>query len=77
VSSSRSTPSKQILLLGQPSSGKSTLVAGLLQKDVSDDSKDDHHRTDFAVGYDYADVRDEADEGALACLATARVRGVD
>lgn len=64
VSSSRSIPSKQILLLGQPSTGKSTLAAGLLQKPPSDD-KDDQ-RTDFAVGYDFANVRDDADEGALA-----------
>ena len=61
VSSSRSIPSKQILVLGQPSSGKSTLVSALLQK-TSDDQKDDE-RTDFAIGYDFADVRDEADEG--------------
>ena len=58
VSSSRSIPSKQILVLGQPSSGKSTLVSALLQKPLSDDQ-----RTDFAIGYDFADVRDEADEG--------------
>ncbi|KAJ7075994.1 dynein light intermediate chain-domain-containing protein [Mycena belliarum] len=67
VSSSRSIPSKQILLLGQPSTGKSTLAAGLLQKPPVDD-KDDH-RTDFAVGYDYANVRDEADEDTLARLS--------
>jgi dynein light intermediate chain 1, cytosolic len=62
VSSSRSIPSKQILILGQPSSGKSTLVSALLQKPLLDDQKDDQ-RTDFAIGYDFADVRDEADEG--------------
>jgi len=63
VSSSRSIPSKQILLLGQPSTGKSTLASALLQKPVSDEGKDDH-RSDFALGYDFADVRDDADEGA-------------
>lgn len=62
VSSSRSIPSKQILLLGQPSSGKSALASALLQKPVSDEQKDGQ-RTDFAIGYDFADVRDEADEG--------------
>lgn len=62
VSSSRSTPSKQILLLGQPSTGKSNLVSALLQKPISDEGKDDN-RSDFAIGYDFADVRDEADEG--------------
>ena len=62
VSSTRLTPSKQILVLGQPSSGKSTLVSSLLQKPPSDAGKDDP-RTDFALGYDWADVRDDADEG--------------
>ncbi|KAJ6560463.1 dynein light intermediate chain-domain-containing protein [Mycena capillaripes] len=71
VSSSRSIPSKQILLLGQPSSGKSTLASGLLQKPPSDD-KDDH-RTDFAVGYDFANVRDDADEDTLARLSVYTV----
>lgn len=64
VSSSRSIPSKQILLLGQPSSGKSAIASALLQKQVSDEQKDDQ-RSDFAIGYDFADVRDEADEGEL------------
>ncbi|KAJ7152209.1 hypothetical protein C8R43DRAFT_1189978 [Mycena crocata] len=40
---------------------QSTLAAGLLQNPPADD-KDDH-RTDFAVGYDFANVRDDADEG--------------
>ncbi|KAJ7167606.1 dynein light intermediate chain-domain-containing protein [Mycena filopes] len=71
VSSSRSIPSKQILLLGQPLTGKSTLAAGLLQKPPSDDKED--HRTDFAVGYDFANVRDEADEDTLARLAVYTV----
>lgn len=61
VSSSRSIPSKQILILGEPSSGKSTLVSCLLQTQVADENEE---RYDFAVGYDWADVRDEADEGA-------------
>lgn len=67
VLSSRSIPSKQILLLGQPSSGKSTLASALLQKPVSDEGKDEH-RSDFALGYDFADVRDEADEGTFYTL---------
>jgi dynein light intermediate chain 1, cytosolic len=54
-------------VLGQPSSGKSTLVSALLQKALSDDQKDDQ-RTDFAIGYDFADVRDEADEGKCSRL---------
>lgn len=62
VSSSRSIPSKQVLLLGQPSSGKSTIVSALLQKPASDEERVDQ-RSDFALGYDFADVRDDADEG--------------
>ncbi|RDB20102.1 Cytoplasmic dynein 1 light intermediate chain 1 [Hypsizygus marmoreus] len=72
VSKSRSTPSKQILLLGQPSTGKSSLASALLQKPVSDEGKDDA-RTDFAVGYDFADVRDDADEDTLARLSVYTV----
>jgi dynein light intermediate chain 1 len=63
VSSTRSIPSKQVLLLGQPSSGKSTLSAALLQKPVADEAKDDSRSSDFALGYEWADVRDDADEG--------------
>ena len=62
VSSSRSIPAKNILVLGQPSSGKSTLVSALLQKPAADASKDEP-RTDYALGYDWADVRDEGEEG--------------
>ena len=62
VSSSRSIPAKQVVLLGQSSTGKSTLAAALLQKPVAEEVKEDQ-RSDFALGYDWADVRDEADEG--------------
>ena len=65
VSASRSTPSKQIILLGEPSSGKSTLASALLQKPPPDETKEDQ-RIDFAIGYNWADVRDDADEGAGA-----------
>ncbi|KAI0311026.1 dynein light intermediate chain-domain-containing protein [Amylostereum chailletii] len=69
VSSSRSIPSKQILILGQPSSGKSTLASALLQKPASDGGKDEP-RTDFALGYDWADVRDEEDTLARLSVYT-------
>lgn len=59
VSKSRSTPSKQILLLGEPRTGKSSLAAALLQKPLDHDQTKD----DFALGFDWADVRDDADEG--------------
>ncbi|KAG6891686.1 hypothetical protein C0992_010089 [Termitomyces sp. T32_za158] len=68
VSKSRSIPSKQILLLGQPSTGKSTLVSALLQKPLQDEHKD-VNMSDFAIGYDFADVRDDADEDTLARLS--------
>lgn len=59
VSSSRSTPAKQVILLGEPSSGKSHIAAALLKE--TKDEKD--APLDFAVGYDWADVKDEAEEG--------------
>jgi GTPase SAR1 family protein len=62
VSRSRSIPAKQVLILGQPSSGKSTIASALLQKPLSDDSSESN-LPDFALGYDWADVRDEGDEG--------------
>ena len=68
VSKSRSIPSKQILLLGQPSTGKSTLTSGLLQKSLQDEQKDES-MSDFAIGYDFADVRDDADEGKFSVLS--------
>ncbi|KII95256.1 hypothetical protein PLICRDRAFT_34097 [Plicaturopsis crispa FD-325 SS-3] len=70
VSSTRSIPSKQVLLLGQPSSGKSTLASALLQKPPSDETKAD---SDFALGYDWADIRDDADEDTLARLSVYTV----
>ncbi|KAI0720370.1 dynein light intermediate chain [Cerioporus squamosus] len=68
VSTSRSIPSKQIILLGEPSSGKSTLASALLQKPPPDETKEDQ-RIDFAIGYNWADVRDDADEDTLARLS--------
>lgn len=63
VSSTRSIPSKQILILGQPSTGKSLLASAFLQKPVSDQTNEEL-RTDFALGYDWVDIRDDGDEGA-------------
>lgn len=61
VSKSKSIPSKQILLLGEPRTGKTTLAASLLQKQLDLD----HSKDDFALGFDWADVRDDAEEGKL------------
>ena len=65
VSSSRSIPAKQILLLGEPSSGKSILSSALLHKTPPpvDEEAEEHQRSDFALGYEWADVRDDGDEG--------------
>jgi dynein light intermediate chain 1, cytosolic len=62
VSSSRIIPAKQILILGEPKSGKSTLATAILGKSSSQEGAHDEV-LDFAVGYDWADVRDEGDEG--------------
>jgi len=70
VSSTRSTPSKQVLILGQPSTGKSLLASVFLQKPVSDETNEES-RTDFALGYDWVDVRDDGDEGA--CVGSQTV----
>ena len=65
VSSSRSLPTKQILLLGQPSTGKSTIASALLQRAApSPEENKGDQRIDFALGYDFTDVRDDGDEGA-------------
>ncbi|KAH9036025.1 dynein light intermediate chain-domain-containing protein [Lactarius deliciosus] len=72
VSSSRSIPAKNVLVLGQPSTGKSTLVSALLQKPSADAGKDEP-RTDYALGYDWADVRDEGEEDILARLSVYTV----
>ncbi|KAF8897852.1 dynein light intermediate chain-domain-containing protein [Infundibulicybe gibba] len=72
VSSSRSIPSKQILILGSPGTGKSSLASALLQKPIPDNDTDDA-KTDFALGYNFADVRDDADEDTLARLSVYTV----
>ncbi|EJD53972.1 DLIC-domain-containing protein [Auricularia subglabra TFB-10046 SS5] len=70
VSSTRSIPSKQILLLGEPGTGKSTIAAGLLHKSVESQQA---ATTDFALGYDWADVKDDAEEDTLARLSVLTV----
>jgi len=60
VSSSRSLTTKHILLLGQPSTGKSTIASALLQR------AEENKHSDFALGYGFTDVRDDGDEGAYA-----------
>ncbi|KAJ3894200.1 dynein light intermediate chain-domain-containing protein [Lentinula edodes] len=74
VSSSRSIPSKNILILGQPSSGKSTVCEALLGRTkVNSNNDNEESKSDFAMGYDWADVRDDADEDTLARLSVYTV----
>ncbi|KAG8693685.1 hypothetical protein FRC09_010357 [Ceratobasidium sp. 395] len=67
VSSSRAIPSKNVIVLGEPTSGKSTLVQHILQK--KDNSDSNGKDANFALGYDWADIRDEGDEDTLARLS--------
>ena len=76
VSQSRSIPAKQVLILGQPSSGKSTLASALLQKPLSD-VPSETNLPDFALGYDWADVRDEGDEGKSTLFRPLSVGDVE
>ncbi|ELU45645.1 dynein 1 light intermediate chain [Rhizoctonia solani AG-1 IA] len=71
ISSSRAIPSKNVIVLGEPQSGKSTLAQHLLQK--KDNSDANGKDADFALGYDWADVRDEGDEDTLARLSVYTV----
>jgi dynein light intermediate chain 1, cytosolic len=66
VSTSRSIPAKNVIILGEPSTGKSTLAAALLRKPLpvaSADASQPENHLDFSLGYDWADVKDDADEG--------------
>ncbi|KAG8926656.1 hypothetical protein FRC02_008758 [Tulasnella sp. 418] len=81
VSSSRAIPSKNVIVLGDPSTGKSTIAAALLNKsgDKQRDNgkEEDRSAYDFAIGYQWADVRDEADEDTLARLSVYTVPSSD
>ncbi|KAE9409855.1 hypothetical protein BT96DRAFT_953209 [Gymnopus androsaceus JB14] len=78
VSSSRSIPSKNVLLLGKPGTGKSTLASAILGKAPPDlGASTSEGRADFALGYDWADVRDEGDEDTLARLSVYIVPSAD
>jgi ribosome biogenesis GTPase A len=68
VSSSRAIPSKNVLVLGEPQTGKSTVANALLQGshgrvDSKGREREQTTSSDFALGYEWADVRDDADEG--------------
>jgi dynein light intermediate chain 1 len=58
----RTIPSNIFLVRGQSSTGKSTLASALLQKPLANAEKD-VPCTDFVGGCDWADGRDEEEEG--------------
>ena len=65
VSSSRSIPSGNVVVLGESGTGKSTLINALLQKaaSVMHHDGDWSRKNDFALGFEWANVKDERDEG--------------
>jgi Cdc6-like AAA superfamily ATPase len=71
VSTRRSIPSGNVLILGEPSTGKTTLANALLQR-LADGSRNEtgewFGKTDFALGYQWANVKEEGEEGL--CQAT-------
>lgn len=69
VSTRRSIPSGNVLILGEPLTGKSTLANALLQRaptDIGNENGEWFGKTDFALGYQWANVKEEGDEGLLA-----------
>ncbi|KAF9516836.1 hypothetical protein BS47DRAFT_608424 [Hydnum rufescens UP504] len=76
VSSKRSLPSGNVLILGEPSSGKSTLANALLQKTATAVHHADGEwsgKTDFALGYEWANVKEEGEEDIVARLSVYSV----
>lgn len=75
VSTRRSIPSGNVLILGEPSTGKTTLANALLQRDASvatgsgagttiaEGGSEWFGKTDFALGYQWANVKEEGEEG--------------
>lgn len=66
VSTRRSVPSGNVLILGEPSTGKTTLANAFLQRLVGgsrNESGEWFGKTDFALGYQWANVKEEGEEG--------------
>jgi dynein light intermediate chain 1 len=61
-------------LLGQPSTGKSTIASALLQRQISTDENKEDQRIDFALGYEFVDVRDDGEEGMSGQMNIPAVR---
>ncbi|KAG9038608.1 hypothetical protein FRB95_000830 [Tulasnella sp. JGI-2019a] len=78
VSSSRAIPSKNVIILGEPSSGKSTLSNALLQRSNQCSRAENREggggsSGDFAIDYDWGNVKGDADEDTLARLSVYTV----
>ncbi|KAG8880265.1 hypothetical protein FRB97_000977, partial [Tulasnella sp. 331] len=78
VSSSRAIPSKNVIILGEPSTGKTTLSNALLQRSNQRSRAEQQEgggtsSVDFAIGYEWGNVKDEADEDILARLSVYTV----
>lgn len=68
VSTRRSIPSGNVLILGEPSTGKTTLANALLQRPPEasrNETGEWFGKTDFALGYQWANVKEEGEEGTL------------
>lgn len=66
VSTRRSIPSGNVLILGEPSTGKTTLANALLQRASTDSRNETGERfgkNDFALGYQWSNVKEEGEEG--------------
>lgn len=66
VSTRRSIPSGNVLILGEPCTGKTTLANALLQRLAEGNRNEMGERfskTDFALGYEWANVKEEGEEG--------------
>lgn len=80
VSTRRSIPSGNVLILGEPSTGKTTLANALLQRAANDarpETGEWFGKTDFALGYQWSNVKEEGEEGPhLKLLAAWRSHNI-
>ncbi|KAF8313277.1 DLIC-domain-containing protein [Clavulina sp. PMI_390] len=83
VSTRRSIPSGNVLILGDPSTGKSTLGNALLQRSAEAkdarvvDAADGFTKNDFALGYQWSNVKEEGEEDIVARLSVYTVPSSD
>lgn len=53
----RSIPEKQVVILGEPQTGKTTLISSIIQRSSASEG------SDFVIGYEWCNVTDEGDDG--------------